>query len=206
MGIEATRPGVGQVPERRVPGWRDGRRRGGFAEMGKDRAHGRGIGEESDDAHLGATHGAHEREHFVPQGFPSVIDAGEQQRPGVAGSAPMGRFGGVLRDGCGRRGGRPRREGGDRSAQGRVGGEDAEIAMAVKARRRHQGGEAVEQLERGQELRAPAAGARFRVVGEEVLAVELAQPVQGERWPGAVTQQTLASGTVSSLDAHRDKN
>jgi len=73
----------------------------------------------------------------------------------------------------------------------------------VKARRRHQGGEAVEQLERGQELRAPAAGARFRVVVEEVLAVELAQPVQGERWPGAVTQQTLASGTVSSLDAHR---
>lgn len=60
-----------------------------------------------------ATHGAHQREHFV--------DAGEQQCPGVAGGAPMGRFGGGLRDGCGRRGGRPRREGGDRSAQGRVG-------------------------------------------------------------------------------------
>jgi len=48
-----------------------------------------------------------------------------------------------------------------------------------------------------------AAGAPFRVVVDEVLAVALAQPVQGERWPGAVTQQTLASGTVSSLDAHR---
>jgi len=40
-----------------------------------------------------------------------------------------------------------------------------------------------------------AADARF--------GTEFAQPVQGERWPGAVTQQTLASGTVSSLDVHR---
>jgi len=69
-----------------VPGGRDGRRRGGFAEMGKDRAHGRGIGEESDDAHRAAAGRTHEWERF--------IDAGEQQRPGVAGGAPMGRFGG----------------------------------------------------------------------------------------------------------------
>ena len=32
---------------------------------------------------------------------------------------------------------------------------------------------------------------------------EFAQPVQGERWPGAITQQPLAPGTVGSLDAHR---
>jgi hypothetical protein len=43
--------------------------------MGKDRANGCGIGEESDDAHLGATNGAHQREHFV--------DASQQQRPGT---------------------------------------------------------------------------------------------------------------------------
>jgi len=36
-----------------------------------------------------------------------------------------------------------------------------------------------------------------------VLAVVLAQPVEGERWPGATAQQTLASGAVASLDAHR---
>jgi hypothetical protein len=53
------------------------RRRDGFAEMDQDVAHGRGIGDEGDDAHLGATHGAHQREHFV--------DAGEHQRPRVAG-------------------------------------------------------------------------------------------------------------------------
>jgi hypothetical protein len=73
----------------------------------------------------------------------------------------------------------------------------------VKARRRHQGGEAVEQLERGQELRATADGAPFRVVVDEALTVELAQPVQGGRWPGTVPQQPLAPGAVGGLDAHR---
>jgi len=82
--------------------------------------------------HRATAVGAHQRK--------NLIDAGEQQRPGVAGGTTMRRFGGGLRDGRGRRGGRSRREGGDRGAQGRVGGEDAEIAMAVKARRRHQGG------------------------------------------------------------------
>ena len=48
--------------------------------------------------------------------------------------------------------------------------------------------------------RSPVAARQFMV------AAALAQAVQGERWPGAVAQQTLASGTVSSLDAHRDKN
>ena len=108
---------------------------------------------------------------------------------GRAGGATMARFGGGLRVGGGRRGGCPRREGGDRRAQGRVGGEDAEVAVAVNSRRRHQRGEALEQLERGQALRATAAGARFRGVVDKVLAVELSQAVQGERWPGAVPEQ-----------------
>jgi hypothetical protein len=46
--------------------------------------------------------------------------------------------------------------------------------VAVDARWRHHGGEAVEQLERRQDLRATAAGARFRVVVAEVLAIALA--------------------------------
>ena len=52
--------------------------------MHKARAHGHGIGKEGDAAHLGATHGTHERE--------NLVDAGEQQRPGMAGGAPMRRF------------------------------------------------------------------------------------------------------------------
>jgi len=91
--------------------------------------------------------------------------------------AGRGRLGGRRREQARRRGGRGRRERGDRAAQRRVGGEDAEVAVAVKARRRHQSGEAVEQLEWGQALRATAAGARFRGVVDEGLAVELAQPV-----------------------------
>jgi hypothetical protein len=47
--------------------------------------------------------------------------------------------------------------------------------VEVEARRWHQGGE----------------------------AVELAQPVQGERWAGAVAQQRLTSSTVLGVNAHR---
>jgi hypothetical protein len=36
-----------------------------------------------------------------------------------------------------------------------------------------------------------------------VLGIELAQPIQSERWPGAVAQQPLAPGAVGGLDAHR---
>jgi hypothetical protein len=78
----------------------------------------------------------------------------------------------------------------------------AEVAVAVETRRWRQRGEAVEQLERGQVLRATATGARFRRLVNEVLEVVLAQAVQRERWPGAVPQQPLAPGTVGGRDAH----
>jgi hypothetical protein len=42
--------------------------------------------------------------------------------------------------------------------QGRVGGEDAEVAVVVNSRRRHQRGEAVEQFEWRQEQRARTKG------------------------------------------------
>jgi hypothetical protein len=53
--------------------------------------------------------GAAEREHFV--------DAGEQQRPGIAGGATVGRFGGWIGRWCQRCRRRCQGEGGDRSAQ-----------------------------------------------------------------------------------------
>jgi hypothetical protein len=67
-------------------------------------------------------------------------------------------------------------------------------------RRRHQRGEAIEQLRRGQELRAVAARTRFCALVEQVPGIELAQPVEGERWPGAIAQQPLAAG---GRDAYR---
>lgn len=65
---------------------------------------------------------------------------GEQRRPGVAGSAAMGRFGGGLRLGCGRRGRRGPREGGDGRAQRWLRRQHVEVAMTVDPRRRHQRG------------------------------------------------------------------
>ena len=61
--------------------------------MDEDVAHGRGIGEESDDAHLDATSGTHEREYF--------LDVGENQRPSVMVGTTMRRFGGGFRVRCG---------------------------------------------------------------------------------------------------------
>jgi hypothetical protein len=49
-----------------------------------------------------------------------------------------------------------------------------EVAVAVDARWRDQDGDPIEQLQWRQDLRATAAGARFRVVVDEVLAIELA--------------------------------
>jgi len=57
----------------------------------------------------------------------------------------------------------------------------AEIAMAVDAQRRHQRGEAVEQLERGQALRAVPARTLLGALVEQMVGTEFAQPVQGER-------------------------
>jgi hypothetical protein len=51
----------------------------------------------------------------------------------------------------------------------------ANVAVAVKARRGHQGGEAGERFEWGQALRGTAAGARFRGIVDEVLGIEFAQ-------------------------------
>ncbi len=123
---------------------------------------------------VGAAVGAAEREHFV--------DASEQHGPGVADGATMRRFGGGRIGQRGRRGGRRQR--GDRGAQGRVGRQHAEVAVAVNSRRRHQRGEAIEQLERGQELRAVPARTLFGARVEQMVGIDLAQPVQGERRAG----------------------
>jgi hypothetical protein len=48
------------------------------------------------------------------------------------------------------------------------------VTVAVDARWWYQGGEAVEQLQPRQDLRATASGARFRVVVADVLVIELA--------------------------------
>ena len=77
--------GASGLPPWRAAGGRDLGWRGRLTEVDEDVAHGRAVGDEGDDAHRAATVGAHQRENFV--------DAGEQQRPGIAGGATVGRFG-----------------------------------------------------------------------------------------------------------------
>ena len=68
-------------------------------------------------------------------------------------------------------------------------------------RRRDEGSEAVDELQRGQELRATAARTRFAGLVEQELGIPLLQPFQRERRAGAVAQQSLQSRPVGGLDA-----
>lgn len=52
MGSEATRLGIGQVPERQAPGRRYGGWRDRLTEVDEDVAHGRAVGDEGDDPQL----------------------------------------------------------------------------------------------------------------------------------------------------------
>jgi hypothetical protein len=60
--------------------------------------------------------------------------------------------------------------------------------VAVDPRRRRQGGAAIEQLQWGQDLRVVLGRIGLVALEEQVLGIEFAQPVLGERWPGAVSQ------------------
>jgi hypothetical protein len=73
--------------------------------------------------------------------------------------------------------------------------------MAVISRRRHQGGEAFEQLESGRAQRSVPARTGLGALIEQAFGIESAPPLLGERRPGAVAQQALALGAVSGLDA-----
>ena len=62
------------------------------------------------------------------------------------------------------------------------------VAVAVDSRRRHQGGNLVDQCERGQHQGAGSVGARFGDVVEQMLGIVLVQMLEGERRAGAVAQ------------------
>ena len=110
--------------------------------MAEDGLNGPGLGEEGEDAHVGAAVGALEGEDFV--------DAGEE-------TGPAGTSGGVA-GGLRRAGRRVVRglavfrigpaEGDDAGAEPGVGREDAVVAVAVDAGRRDEAGEGGEEVER----------------------------------------------------------
>jgi len=71
--------GVGGRPQWRAAGGRAAGWRRRLTEVGEDGAHGGGVGDEGDDADFAPVLRARQRANF--------IDAGEQQRPGIAGGA-----------------------------------------------------------------------------------------------------------------------
>ena len=70
----------------------------------------------------------------------------------------------------------------------------AVVTVTMDSRWWRQGGEAVDQLQRGKELWAAVARAGFAGGVEQVLGIALLQPFQGERRTGAVAQQALPPG------------
>ena len=60
--------------------------------------------------------------------------------------------------------------------------------MAADTRQRHQSDDAVYQLRGGKDQRAGSAQTGLGALVEQALGIELAQPLKGERWAGAVAR------------------
>jgi hypothetical protein len=105
----------------------------------------------------------------------------------------------------------------DGGAQAGMGRQDAVVAVAVHARRWHEGDEALEELQRreddlgtpvrptfggcpgfGKPIQEPRVGR-----GEGGDAGEGMKAFESEGWAGTIAQETLDTGTVVTLDAHR---
>jgi len=77
------------------------------------------------------------------------------------------------------------------------------VAVAVQARRRDQGGEMVDELQRGGGQRSASVALWLRQTIDEPVFVDLFDALKGERWACTVAKQPLQSGPVVAGDAHR---
>lgn len=73
----------------------------------------------------------------------------------------------------------------------------------MRTRRRHQGGDLVDQFERRQHQFAGAVGARFGAAIDQMPGVPLLQVLQREGRARTVAQQPFESHPVGAVDAHR---
>ncbi len=79
------------------------------------------------------------------------------------------------------------------------------VAVAVNARGREQGGEPVEEIERGEPDHGAAVGCGPRQVIDDLalgLSIPPFEPLQSEGWPGTVAEQPLEAGPVVRGDAN----
>ena len=92
---------------------------------------------------------------------------------------------------------------GDEGSEGRIGGEDAVVAVTVDAGWRQDRGEPIEELQ-GREAQRSASGGIG--LGEEVedligAATDEVEPFEGKGRPGTIADQPFQSVPVGGLDA-----
>ncbi|MEJ2582741.1 MAG: hypothetical protein P8127_14065 [Acidobacteriota bacterium] len=189
---------------RRSPGRRQSWWGGRQLEVTEDGAGGFGVGEEGEDAHVGAALGAAEGE--------DLVDAGVELGPaGAGGGAGEGGGGflanvslGLLAEDVGDLDTHLPSEGDDVGPEPCVGGQHAVVAVAVDPGRRDQPREGLEELEgREGEEGAAVGGGTGRlvdhppdagiVVGPPSGVALDPQPVEGEGRSGAVAEEPLAT-------------
>ncbi|MEA3274904.1 MAG: hypothetical protein U9Q81_06345 [Pseudomonadota bacterium] len=91
--------------------------------------------------------------------------------------------------------------GGDRRSEGRVRRKHAMIAVA--ARWRDQGGQVVDELQRGERQGCVTIAQGLGQMVDNLVFVDLLDPVEGEPRAGAVTQQPLPPCPAAPADTHR---
>jgi len=207
-----------RLVEQEVPlGWAASRCEGrglvGKVEVNEDGGDNRWVGEKGEDVHGAAAGGAEERQ--------DLIDPGEEHGPADArragGARKFVQSAGGERDWLGglgvgetRRLSRNSADGDDRGAQTGMGRQDTVVAVAVHAGRRHEGNEALQELEgREDDLGASVGGGFGKPIqkarvgrGKGGDAGESMESLEREGWPGAVTEEALEAGAVVTLDAH----
>jgi len=191
--------------------------RSGFTDVGEDSGDGLGVGEKRDEREWRLAGRADQGEDFID----SSQESGPLGRPGGDGVWILGFRAGRWAGWLGRWGRRGRRKGKrgigglkgegvvvvgpgrDQRSQGRVGSEDAMVAVTVDARWREDGGETVQELEGGETEGSAAGGVGL---GEEIenlvgAATDEVETVEGKRWPGAIPNQPFQPLPVGGLDA-----
>jgi hypothetical protein len=93
-------------------------------------------------------------------------------------------------------------QGGDCGTQGCIGGQHAEVTVAVLARRRHQCCDALDELQGREEELGTSVGTGLWQVVDQPVPIQLLDPLRGERRSGTITQQPLAPAPVIRFDAH----
>jgi hypothetical protein len=187
--------------------------RGGLADVDEDLSDGFGLGEERDERERFLAGWTDQREDFINPSEKS----GPSGRPGGGGVGCPGLCP-LWLESRGRGRCRERKRGpgslsdegivllgpfGDEGSEGRIGGEDAVVAVTVDAGRRQDGGQAVEELQGREAQRGPTGRVWFRQDVENLVgaAVDQVEPLECEGGPGTITNETLQSFAVGGLDA-----